>query len=267
MLRKKIGFLGCGNMGKGILAGLLAKRIALPGDIRVYDVVPEKLAGIKRQFKVKTAANMRELVKQSDIVILAIKPQDLSAASREIRPDWKASHILVTILAGVSTQRIRKELGSGVRVVRAMPNLGATIGEAVTAVTASRKSDLKTGNQIFSGCGAVLNLPEKYFDAVTALSGSGPAYFFHLIELMENEAVRLGLSENAARLLVKQTAKGAALLACQSQEPASILRQRVTSKGGTTEAALNTLAEGKFPMLFGRAIANAVKRAKKLGRG
>ncbi len=254
-------------MGKGILAGLLGKRIASPGDIRVYDVIPEKLVRIKRQFKVKTAANMGELVKHSDIVVLAIKPQDLSAASREIRPNLKATHLLVTILAGVSIKRIRKEFGSHVRVVRAMPNLGATIGEAVTAVTSSRKSDLKTGNHIFSGCGAVLNLPEKYFDAVTALSGSGPAYFFHLIELMEKEAVRLGLSESQARLLVKQTAKGAALLACHSEEPASILRQRVTSKGGTTEAALNTLAKGNFPGLFGRAISNAVKRAKELGRG
>lgn len=113
----------------------------------------------------------------------------------------------------------------------------------------------------------MLNLPEKYFDAVTALSGSGPAYFFYLIELLEQEALRQGFSGKDARLLVKQTAKGAALLAWNSEEPASVLRQRVTSKGGTTEAALNTLIEGNFPGLFRRAISNAVKRAQKLGRG
>lgn len=267
VLRKKIGFLGCGNMGKGILAGMIRKRIAKPGDIKVYDVIPGKLAEIKKEFKIGIASSIGGLVKSSDIVILAVKPQDLISAAGEIRPCLNSRHLVVTILAGVPIKRIQKEFGAGARVVRAMPNLGATIGEAVTAVTASRKSDLKTGNEIFSGCGTVLNLPEKYFDAVTALSGSGPAYFFYLIELLEQEAVRQGLSENAAQLLVKQTAKGSALLAWNSEEPASVLRQRVTSKGGTTEAALNTLVAGNFHKLFHQAISNAVKRAKKLGRG
>lgn len=267
MRRKRIGFLGCGNMGTGILAGMIRKRIAGPADIRVYDVMAGKSAVIKKKFKINLSPSIGDLVTSSDIVILAIKPQDLSSAGREIRPRLKARHLVVSILAGVSIGRIQRDLGAGVRVVRAMPNLGATVGEAVTAVTASRKSDLKIGSEIFSGCGTVLNLPEKYFDAVTALSGSGPAYFFYLIELLEQEAVRHGLSGKDARLLVKQTAKGAALLAWNSEEPASILRQRVTSKGGTTEAALNTLQQGNFPRLFRRAISDAVKRAKKLGRG
>lgn len=139
MLRKKIGFLGCGNMGKGILAGLIRKGISRPADIRVYDVVPGKLAEIKKEFKIRTASSMAELVKNSEIVILAIKPQDLSSVGGAIRPFLSSRHLVVTILAGVAIKRIQKALGAGTRVVRAMPNLAATLGEAVTAVTASKK--------------------------------------------------------------------------------------------------------------------------------
>ncbi len=266
MLAKKIGFLGCGNMGRGILSGVIQHKIARPRDIFVYDIIHEKLREIKREFKVQTVKDAGSLVKRVGIVLLAIKPQDLGSASHDIRKALTARHLVITILAGVPIARIKKELGSKIHVVRAMPNLGATVGEAVTAITSSKVGNLRVAEKIFSGCGSVLRLPERYFDLVTALSGSGPAYFFYLIELLVREGVRNGLSEKAAAFLIKQTAKGSALLAYQSQEPVSRLRQRVTSKRGTTEAALKTLEVRGFPGIFHQAITNAIRRAKQLGR-
>ncbi len=265
-LREKIGFLGCGNMGRGILSGLIRRKIAKPQNVLVYDVASQKQKALEREFKIRSASSIGDLVKNVDILVLAIKPQDFRLTGAEIRRSLTPRHCIITILAGVPVARIKKELGSKVEVVRAMPNLGATVGQAVTALTGSIKSRLNLAGKIFAGCGEVLYLPEKLFDAVTALSGSGPAYFFYLIELLVKEAMRHGFSEREANLLVKQTAKGAALLAWQSKDSAAELRQKVTSKGGTTEAALQIFEKKNFPLILREAITNAIKRAKDLGR-
>lgn len=265
-LRKRIGFLGCGNMGRGILAGMIEHKIARPQDIFVHDVIGKKLLEVRKHFNVRTVSHIEDLVRQVDILLLAFKPQDLREAGVELRKHLTPRHLVITILAGVPIARIKKELGLKTQVVRAMPNLGATIGQAVTAITGSRKNSLGLAAKIFSGCGEVLRLPEKLFDAVTALSGSGPAYFFYLIELLVKQGIKHGLSKREAELLIKQTAKGAAFLAWQSKESPASLRQRVTSKGGTTEAALRTLDQRGFPRILGQAIANAIKQAQRLGR-
>jgi pyrroline-5-carboxylate reductase len=254
-------------MGTAILAGLIRHRIMSPGRIFVHDVVRDKARRTARKYGVRLAANPEEIARQSGIVILAFKPQDLKAAAPDLAAALTPRHLVITILAGVKISRVRKSLGGRPAVVRAMPNLGAVVGEAVTALTGPRGPHLAAAKAIFSGCGQVLVLPESKFDLVTALSGSGPAYFFYLMELLIREGMARKLSKDEAETLIRQTAKGAAVLANGAGEPPASLRARVTSKGGTTEAALKTLARGGFPRLFSRAIGAAVRRARELGGG
>jgi pyrroline-5-carboxylate reductase len=265
-LDKTIGFLGCGNMGGAILSGLVRRKIARPGNIFVYDLIPAKLKAAGREFKVRVARNVSELVKNSRVLVLAVKPQDFQTIAPELRNLLTENKLVITILAGVPLPRIRKALGRRPALVRAMPNLAAVIGESVTALAGSPK-DLKTAEIVFSGCGEMVRLPERLFDAVTALSGSGPAYFFYLIESLVEAGRQCGLSSRDAELLVKQTAKGAALLASRSGEPVELLRKRVTSKGGTTEAALTVFENMGFPNMVRLAVKRAVRRAQALGRG
>lgn len=263
---RTIGFLGCGNMGSAILAGLLRAKLAVPQEILVFDVSKPKLSEIRKRFCVKTACDEGDLARRVDILVLAVKPQEFTAVSRKIKKILRPGTWVLTVLAGVPIRRIRAELGRGVSVVRAMPNLGAFSGESMTALTGGNPRHLKLAAKIFSGCGRVLELPEKYFDLVTALSGSGPAYFFYLMELLVREGRRYGLSEKEARYLVVQTANGAARLAGQSRETLTELRTRVTSKGGTTESALRVMEAEGMPGILRKAVKNAVNRARELGR-
>lgn len=265
-LRKKIGFLGCGNMGGAILSGLLRSGIAECGEILIYDTVARKASDLRRKYRVGVAASGKDLVSRVNVLVLAVKPQDLEAVCSEIRDSLDPGCLVITILAGVPMEKIYRLLGRKIFVARGMPNLGAFIGESVTAVAASHPGHFSLAEKIFSGCGRVLRLPEKYFDLVTALSGSGPAYFFYLMELLIEKGKHYGLSEKDARLLITQTAKGSALLACASAEPLDSLRKRVTSKGGTTEAALRVFESRGLPRLVAGAVENALNRAIELGR-
>lgn len=254
-------------MGSGILAGLLRNRIAKKDQIFIFDIDPAKGKSVSKKYGVRRASGIADLVKKVSVILLAVKPQDLETVGKEAGYYLTSRHRVITILAGVPVGRIQRELGRETRVIRAMPNLAATVGQAVTVVTASNVADRKLAKTLFSGCGRVLELSERYFDLVTALSGSGPAYFFYLIEHLVKAGVRWGLSEAEATLLATQTAKGAAELVLSSPHSAATLRTMVTSKGGTTEAALTTLEKNGFPQIFALAIENAVKRAKELGKG
>lgn len=253
-------------MGGGILAGALKKKVVSRSKVFVFDVLEEKGREIEKKYKVKRARSISEVIQNSEILLLAFKPQDLSSAGALIQSHLRKTHLVMTILAGVSIRRVEEVLGEETMIVRAMPNLAATVGEAVTALVTNRSWALPIAEKIFQGCGRTIRLEERFFNLVTALSGSGPAYFFYLIERLEREGIRHGLKEGEARLLAKQTAKGAALLADHSTDSARVLRDKVTSKGGTTEAALLCLEERQFPEIFGEAIDRAIHRAGELGR-
>ncbi|HXV27422.1 MAG TPA: pyrroline-5-carboxylate reductase [bacterium] len=266
MIRKKIGIIGVGNMGQAILEGLFQKRIAAPKQVWVYDKIAEKAKPLMKRWKVHRAASVTELVSRSEIILLAIKPQDLVQSAEEFKGALKASHVLITILAGTPLAKIYSLLGTKPKFVRAMPNLAAKMGQAVTALTGSEKYSLHLAEKIFSGCGQTIRLEEKYFDLVTAISGSGPAYFFLLAELLEKAGKSQGLTEKAARLLAVQTAVGAGLLAQESPFSPGELRAMVTSKGGTTEAALKVLENKNFSEIFTQAVQAAVRRSRELSR-
>jgi len=261
---KKIGVVGVGNMGASILEGVLARRLTTPSRVWVYDKVTTKARAFARRHRVGLAPSVAELLKKADVVLLAMKPQDFSDFAFTYRSLFRPGQSVISILAGMTTEKIAKALGKNVAVVRAMPNLGAKAGQSMTVICGKSKTGLSFAEGLFAGCGEVVTLPEKRLDLVTAVSGSGPAYFFHLMELLADFGVKQGLSPKVAGVLAVQTCLGAALLAKGSAESCGELRERVTSKKGTTEAALKTLQRGKFKELFQRALQAAMDRSRAL---
>lgn len=264
---KAIGVVGVGNMGASILEGVLARRLTTPSNVWVYDKIADKAVSFARRHNARRASSAVELLKRSDIVLLAMKPQDFTSFASEHRRFFRPGQGIISILAGMTTEKIAKALGKNVTVVRAMPNLGAKVGQSMTVICGKNKRALSFAAALFSGCGEVVALPEKMLDVVTAISGSGPAYFFHLMELLEDFGAKQGLPSKVAGVLAVQTGLGAALLAKGSGESCAELRQRVTSKKGTTEAALKTLQRGKFGKIFQRALAAATERSRELRGG
>jgi len=261
---KKIGVVGVGNMGASILEGVLSRRLATPSCVWVYDVALDKARSFAALYHVGRVSSVAELLKKTDVVLLAMKPQDFQNFALEHRFLFRPGQIVISILAGMTTEKITKALGKNVTVVRAMPNLGAKAGQSMTVISGRNKTALSLAATLFAGCGEVVTLPEKMMDLVTAISGSGPAYFFHLMELLTDFGVKQGLSPKIARVLAVQTGLGAALLAKSSKESCGELRQRVTSKKGTTEAALKTLQRGKFGKIFHQALRAAMNRSRAL---
>ncbi|MCM8774759.1 MAG: pyrroline-5-carboxylate reductase [Candidatus Omnitrophica bacterium] len=266
--RETLGLMGVGNMGQAILEGLFSKRMVTGSRVWVFDTILQKAAEFSKKWQCRQAKSNAEIVKQTDIVILAMKPQDFSSAMKGLKSVFRNRQTVISILAGTSVEKIRREIGPRPQVIRAMPNLGVKVGEGITAIatTGVKTLSLQAARKIFSGCGKTVELEESYLDLVTALSGSGPAYFFLVMELMVKEGVRQGIPEGQSRLLAVQTALGAATLAASSSQSPEALRQMVTSKGGTTAAALAVLEEGKFSDVFHRALEAAVERSRELSK-
>jgi len=264
MIKEKIGVMGIGNMGSAILEGLISKKLARPSQIWIYDKMRPKVTKFSRRWKVNAAKTPIDVIDRCHVVLLAVKPQDLAAAGADLKRSFRSSQLVITILAGTPISKVRQVLGTQPKIVRAMPNLGAKVGQGITALTGRGTKPLSLAAKIFSGCGKTIQLNEKYFDLVTAISGSGPAYYFFLMELLVKIGTEQGLPKKSAELLAVQTAVGAGLLAQASMFSPEELRRMVTSKGGTTEAALKVLEKQKFPAIFRKAIKAAVNRGREL---
>lgn len=264
---KTLGLIGVGNMGTSILEGLIRQSLISGRQVFVYDKFAEKAEAFANRYGLRKAASNAELVRVSDVILLAIKPQDLGAVSEEFKAELKSEKIVISILAGMTLDKLEKTLGNTASIVRAMPNLGAKVGESLTALDGKDNNVLATAETVFSGCGKTVRLPEVHFDMYTALAGSGPAYFFLLMETIEKKALEQGFSPEAARLTAVQTAVGASLAAKAASESTADLRQMVTSKGGTTEAALSVLENGKIRDLFSSAYDAAAARGRELRGG
>ncbi|MFH1799887.1 MAG: pyrroline-5-carboxylate reductase [Candidatus Omnitrophota bacterium] len=261
---KKIGAVGVGNMGASILEGVLTRRLVTPSNVWVYDKSVNKARSFACRLHVRRAPSVTELLKKTDVVLLAMKPQDLASFALEHRSSFRRGQCVISILAGMTTEKIARAVGKNITIVRAMPNLGAKAGQSMTVICGKNKTALSFAKKLFEGCGEVLTLPEKMLDLVTAISGSGPAYFFNLMELLVDFGVKQGLRPEVAEVLAVQTGLGAALLAKGSPESCAELRQRVTSKKGTTEAAIKILQRGKFKKVFQQALQAAMNRSREL---
>lgn len=265
----QIGFIGGGNMAQAIIAGLLAGGRSA-STLTVSDPNPDCRDSLEAQ-GIKAFDDSAQVMAAADWVVLAVKPQMMDSVMAALKPDVQDRHRFISIAAGVPIGRIKAGLGlSAQAVVRAMPNTPALIGEGMTALTTDDvlpRDDREAVEALFNACGRTLWVAhEEAIDAVTAVSGSGPAYFFLMIEHMIRSATRLGLPADIALQLVTQTAKGAAAMVEQSDVRPDVLRQRVTSPGGTTAAALRVFEEGAFDDLIDRALIAARDRAAELAK-
>jgi pyrroline-5-carboxylate reductase len=265
MKTQKIGFIGGGNMATSLVSGLIASGHE-PGSIWVSDISPEQLKSLAERLKVNVTASNETVVNESDVVVLAVKPQIMRDVAKQIAPAiQQRKPLVVSIAAGISERSLSAWLGADIAIVRCMPNTPALVLTGATALHANDKvgTEQRTiAENILRSVGIALWVKdEKELDAVTAVSGSGPAYYFLLMEAMEQAAVNLGLTEETARLLVLQTALGAAKIALESSESPELLRKRVTSPGGTTQRAIETFQQGGFTDLVAKALNAARDRS------
>lgn len=263
-----IAFIGGGNMARSLIGGLLARGTAA-ADIRVSEPVEVLRDALARDFGVKVGADNAGAAAPAGLWLLAVKPQVMRAVCEALAPIAQANRpLVVSIAAGITAAQLQRWLGGGVAVVRAMPNTPALLGAGVTGLFASTEVDAngreRAANLLASAGKTVWIESEARMDAVTAVSGSGPAYVFLLAEAMEAAALAEGLSAEAARSLVLETVLGAARMLTESGEDPAGLRRRVTSPGGTTQAAIETFETGGFCDLVALAIRNATERGLQL---
>jgi pyrroline-5-carboxylate reductase len=262
-----LAFIGGGNMARSLIGGLIS-RGASPARITVADPMPEQLAALKARYDVRTADDNLTAVRAADVIVYAVKPQELRKVVLEIQePVLQRRPLLISIAAGMRVADIQRWAG-GVPVVRCMPNRPALQGCGITALFATDEVSAdgrRLAEEILSAVGATLWLErEADMDTVTAISGSGPAYFFLLIEMLEQAGVALGLSLETSRKLAIETAYGSGFMARDADEPAAILRAQVTSKGGTTEAAMRHLEASNVRAIFADAITAAARRSAQM---
>ncbi|MCR4337306.1 MAG: pyrroline-5-carboxylate reductase [Candidatus Omnitrophica bacterium] len=260
---KTIGIIGGGNMGAAILRRLKGKY-----KIAVSEKDPQRAKELAKKYRVKNC-DLTSLVKNFQILILAIKPQDFKMVLEEMAPHLTPKQLVISIAAGIPTSFIEKALKGQVRVIRTMPNMPAQIGQGITAISRGRYAtvkDLSVARKIFDCVGATVVVEESQLNAVTAVSGSGPAYLFLFAEHLISTARKLGLSEEHSRKLVEKTLQGSIELLLQSKEDAASLRAKVTSKGGTTQAALETFEKNHLGDIYQQGLEAAKKRAEELAQ-
>ena len=271
MLKQQtIGFIGAGNMGQALIGGLIDNRVADPGRIVCSDANPSQVARLAERFGIRGLADNRSVVRQSDLVIYAVKPQILPRVIQEIAPELNTAKVIISIAAGVPIATMESLMPEGVRLVRAMPNVCVTVREGITALVAGShagEADLDLAQTVFTAVGRTVRLQdEALMDAVTGLSGSGPAYVFLIMEALADGGVRMGLPRPESLLLAAQTVLGAAKLLVQSDRHPAQLKDMVTSPGGTTIAGLNALEKGAVRHALMQAVADATQRSIDLGR-
>lgn len=269
MKTTRISFIGAGNMASALIGGLIADDAIEPKNIMVSDVHDSSLTKMESTFGVNSNGDNKQCVAKADVVVICVKPQMMGDICKEISATVvENSTLVISVAAGITTKNLNAWLGESVSVVRAMPNTPALIQTGATGLFANEKvldEQKDLAEKILRAVGIVLWVDEeKHMDHVTALSGSGPAYFFRMMEAMENAAVDLGLDKETAHVLTLQTALGAAKLAMESSDSISALREKVTSPGGTTEKGLAAMQAEGIDAMFTKTLQSASDRAEEL---
>ncbi len=262
-MKRSLAIIGGGNMGSAILKSIRNKY-----KVSVCEKDHIRCAYLRQAFAVPIR-NLPELSSSSEIILLSVKPQDFESILKEMRGTVNSEQLVISIAAGITTGYIEKRLGKRIRVIRAMPNLPAQIQEGITAICRGRyaqKKDVDQAQEIFDCLGTTLLIEEKRMDAITAISGSGPAYVFLFVECMVKAARLLGFDGPRAQTLVRKTLLGSMHLLERQAEDAAALRAKVTSKGGTTQAAMDIFFKNHLDKIFIEAIQAARKRAKELSQ-
>ena len=270
MLKEKIGIVGAGKIGAAIARGIIRAGLVKKDDVMASDVSEALRQSLNQELAVRTTADNRELCDFADIVILAVKPQIVEPVAREIAEKLGKGKLLVSVAAGVPLGRIETPLEPGARVVRVMPNISCVVGAGAAGYAAgahATAADLEKVGAILNSFGVGMAVEEKYLDAVTGLSGSGPAYVFLFMEALADGGVQAGLSRDVALKLAVQTVYGAARMALESRKHLGELKDEVTSPGGTTIAGLYAMERNGFRGIVMDAVVQATRRSQELGKG
>ena len=266
---RQIGFVGGGNMAEALLAGLLRKGLTGPECLTVSDPLVSRRELLGRNFGVVVTADNRAAVRGADIVVLCVEPQVLDDVLTELGPSLQSHPLVISVAAGYPMSRIQDRLVGVTRLVRAMPNTPSAIGVGVTALSVAAglsASDRQAAEQLFDSVGTVVVVEERLMDAVTGLSGSGPAYVFAMIEALADGGVLAGLPRATAQQLAAHTVAGAARMVLEQGEHPAVLKDRVASPGGTTIAGLSRLEQGRLRATMISAVEAATQRSQELGK-
>jgi pyrroline-5-carboxylate reductase len=265
----KIGFIGCGKMGSALIQGVLAAKVSEPSEVIVHDRLSEAAEMLGTESGIRVARGNREVAAASDVILLCVKPEDALAALREAAPDL-AGKLLVSIVAGITIESLQEAAGAKCHVVRVMPNTAALVQKGASAYATGdgvTDKDIAAVQEIFTSVGQAFHVKESLLDAVTGLSGSGPAYVYLFIEAMSDGGVRMGLPRDLATKLAVQTVAGAAGMVSETVMHPALLREMVTSPGGTTIAGLAELERAGLRSAVMDAVRAATLRARELGGG
>jgi pyrroline-5-carboxylate reductase len=264
-----IGFLGAGQMATALARGWLSAGLTSPDRVRSSDPVPHARQSFTAETQVRAGANNVEVVAVSDLLVLAVKPQSMRDLLAEIRPLVTPRHLIVSIAAGITLKQLAEGIGAKSRLIRVMPNTPCLVGASASAYAAGEaatEDDLKLVDRLLNAVGRAYRLPEHLLDAVTGLSGSGPAYVYVMIEALSDGGVRVGLPRDVATALAAQTVLGAARMVLETQQHPGVLKDKVTSPGGTTIAGLHALERGGVRVALIDAVEAATQRAHELSR-
>lgn len=266
--KMKIVFIGAGSMSEAILKGILDKEVCSPHNLWVTNHHSKaRLESLQNQYGVQTTYDVQALLQSADMVILAVKPKNAEEVLQQLSPYLGRQTFIVSVMAGIALETISTNLKSDYAVARVMPNTSASVGKSATAITFNSfvsQDQQQLAQTIFTAIGRTFIVEENQLDAITALSGSGPAYFYYIVEAMEKTAEQMGIEKSMARQLVIQTMAGAVHMLQDTGKEATELRENVTSPGGTTEAGLHILQKHKVAQSFTDCILAAEKQSKKL---
>jgi pyrroline-5-carboxylate reductase len=266
-----IGFLGGGNMGEALIKGLLSASLLTPGSIHVFDTVPARMEHLASLYSVRAASGIGDLAEKSAVIVLAVKPQVMPEVLKQLREYTDARrHLVVSIAAGIPLSALMAGLPDGVPIVRVMPNTPALVLKGASALSrgiAVSDGQMKLCFAIFQAVGTAVEVDEKWMDAVTGLSGSGPAYVLLAIEALTDGGVLMGIPRNIARELAVQTFLGTAAMVAETGKHPAELKDMITSPGGTTITGLKILEKKSVRGAFMKAVEAAALRSKELGKG
>ena len=264
----KIAFLGAGNMAEALVAGIIKGKLSEPAFLLATDISPTRLELLKDRYQIQVGVQNLAAVLWADVIILCVKPQVVNEVLTEIQSSLSEKQLFISVAAGVPIKGLQEKIGQTIPLVRAMPNTPAVIQEGVTALAGCNGlpiDQLKVAQGLFESVGKVVVVAESLMDAVTGLSGSGPAYVYLAIEALIDGGVRVGLPRNIAHILAVQTVLGAAKMVRETGEHPALLKDRVTSPGGTTIAGLQRLEEGGLRATLIEAVEAATHRSSELG--
>ncbi len=269
MLKERIGFIGGGKMGEALVKGVLRAKLSSAGKIIVSDVDKKRCQILEKATGIKTTQENKKVTSGSDIIILAIKPNVMGDILEELKNDITPKHLVVSIAAGIPLNFIESVLNEGCRIVRVMPNTPCLVGETAAGYALGKnatRGDGKLVGEILNAVGKSYLLEEKHLDAVTGLSGSGPAFVYTVIEALSDGGVKMGLPRDISTKLAAQTVLGAAKMVLETGMHIGVLRDFVTSPGGTTIAGLHALEKGGIRNALINAVEAATKKSKRLGK-